>query len=179
VTIPLWVHTPESLPTKVRPPIYVCLIKWNPRIPVRSPKLRRNPVSDKHNPCYSIGILLLSPKMRSHAGMAKQKRGRRLALGASLRPLVRLLVGCAALAHRPTAAHAGELDTSRQLLQRTAGQTLRVTVVLGLCALGQARPSRQHHQPPLLSQYPFGPFQGPTHSLRSGQPKVRHFLAYK
>jgi hypothetical protein len=35
----------------------------------------------------------MSPDMRSHAGMAKQTRGGRLALGASLRPLVRPLVG--------------------------------------------------------------------------------------
>jgi endonuclease/exonuclease/phosphatase family metal-dependent hydrolase len=51
MTMPLWVQIPESLPTKVCPPTYVCLIKRNPFIPVRSPQLRRNSVSVKHNPC--------------------------------------------------------------------------------------------------------------------------------
>ena len=41
-------------------------------------KLRHNPVSVMHNPSLSIVSLLLSPEMRSHAGMAKQTRGRRL-----------------------------------------------------------------------------------------------------
>jgi hypothetical protein len=79
VTLPLWVQIPESLPTKVCPSTFVCLIKRKtPCIPVRSPKLRHNPVSVMHNSSLSIVSLLLSPEMRSHAGMAKQTRGRRL-----------------------------------------------------------------------------------------------------
>ena len=43
-TMPLWVQIPESLPTKVCPPIYLWLIKLNPCIPVSSLKLRRKTV---------------------------------------------------------------------------------------------------------------------------------------
>jgi hypothetical protein len=44
-TMPLWVQIPESHRTKLCPPVYVWLTKENPCIPVRSSKLRRNPVS--------------------------------------------------------------------------------------------------------------------------------------
>jgi hypothetical protein len=93
MTVPLWVQIPENLPTKVCPPTHVWLIKRNPCIPIRSPKLRRNLVSVKRNPSLSIESLLMSPEMRSQAGMAKQTRGRRLVPSASRRPLVRPLVG--------------------------------------------------------------------------------------
>jgi hypothetical protein len=77
--MPLWVQIPESLPTKVSPPTFMCLIKRKPPyIPVRSPKLRHNPVSVMHNPSLSTVSLLLSPQMRSHEGMAKQTGGHRL-----------------------------------------------------------------------------------------------------
>jgi hypothetical protein len=45
-SMPLWVQIPESLPTKVCPPTFVCFNKKKTAsIPVRSPKLRHNPVS--------------------------------------------------------------------------------------------------------------------------------------
>jgi hypothetical protein len=52
---------------------------------------KSNLVSVKHNPCIRIVSLLLSPEMRSHAGMAKQTRGPR----PLVRPLVGWLDGCA------------------------------------------------------------------------------------
>ena len=68
------------------------LIKLNPYIPVRSLKLRLKTVSDKHNPCFSIVSLLLSPEMRSHAGWLNRRGDVDCASRKSL-PLVRPLVG--------------------------------------------------------------------------------------
>jgi hypothetical protein len=64
----------QSMPSH----IYVFNKEKTPYIPVRRPKLRHNSVSVKHSPCLSIVSLLMSPEMRSYAGMAQQTRERRL-----------------------------------------------------------------------------------------------------
>ena len=67
--MPLWVQIPESLPTKVCPPIYLWLIKLNPCIPVSSLKLRRKTVSVSAIPVIVLESLLMSPEIWAHAGM--------------------------------------------------------------------------------------------------------------
>jgi hypothetical protein len=92
VTMPLWVQIPESLPTKVCPPTYVCLIKRNPCIPVRSPQQRRNLVSVMHNPCIST-VSLLRVQRCGHTQEWLNRRGAVDCASRKSPPLVRPLVG--------------------------------------------------------------------------------------
>ena len=94
-SLPLWVQTPNTLLTKMcPPPTHKWKLKINKtlvhNLPSRSLQIRQAIVSLSTVLCYSLRCLLVSPVMRSHTGMAKQREGLRHALSASLCPYLAL-----------------------------------------------------------------------------------------